>query len=85
VENILKNKTLKRRKYWTVCIDIESIHNRPHLTSKIPLQNGNMIRPQGISSQHIMIINTYAFDSIVQFLLIGYRDGSYITTILITP
>jgi len=24
--------------------------------------------------RHIMIINTCAFDSIVQFLLIGYRD-----------
>jgi len=70
-----KDKTLKRGKYLAVYPDIDNIHNRPHLTSKIPLlQNGNMLRPQGTTGQYVMIINTCAFDSIVQFLLIGYRD-----------
>lgn len=70
-----KDKALKRGKYLRVCPDIESIHKKPRLTSKIPLlQNGNVLRPQNISGQYVMLRNTCAFDSIVQSLLIGYRD-----------
>lgn len=66
---------MKRGKYVTVCPDIISIHNKPQTSFKIPLlQNGNCLRPQQITGQHIMIRNTCAFDAVIQALLVGYRD-----------
>lgn len=47
---------------------------------KIPLlQNGNVLRPQNITGQYVMINSTCAtivqyIDTIVQSLLVGYRD-----------
>lgn len=70
-----KNKKLNRSKYLRVCPDIVSIHNKPNITSKVPLlQNGNMLRPQNVSGQYCMLNNTCAFDSIIQSLLVAYRD-----------
>jgi len=70
-----KKKKSKRGKYLKICPDIVSIHNKPQLSLKIPLlQNGNMLRPQKIARQNVMITNTCAFDAIVQSLLVGYRD-----------
>lgn len=71
-----QEKDLPRRgKYLRLCPDIDSIHDKPQLTSKIPLlQNGNMLGPQNIAGQYAIIVNTCAFDTIVQSLLVGYRD-----------
>lgn len=65
----------KRSKYLRICPNIDSIHNKPQLTSKISLlQNGNMLGPQNVTGQYVMIENTCAFDAIIQSLLVGYRD-----------
>lgn len=70
-----KDKDSKRGKYLRICPDVDSIHNKPRVTSKIPLlQNGNILSPQHISGQNIMVKNTCAFDAIVQSLLVGFRD-----------
>lgn len=70
-----KERNLIRGKYVTVCPDVTSIHNRPRVSSKIPLlQNGNILRPQQISGQHVMVKHTCAFDTTIQALLVGYHD-----------
>lgn len=70
-----KEPNLKHGKYVTVCPDVISIHNKPQVSSKIPLlQNGNNLRSQQIAGQHVMVKNTCAFDSMFQALLVGYRD-----------
>ena len=41
-----QDKESKRGKYLRICPDVDSIHNRPYITSKIPLlQNSNILRP----------------------------------------
>lgn len=41
-----KNNNLKRGKYLRICPDVNSIHNKPHLSTKIVLlQNGNNLGP----------------------------------------
>lgn len=66
---------MKRGKYVTVCPDIISIHIKPQASFKIPLlENGNNLQSQQIAGQHVMIRNTCAFDSVIQALLVGYRE-----------
>lgn len=70
-----KDNIPTRGKYLTICPDINSIHNKPRVTFKIPLlQNGNILRPENIAGKYIMIKNTCAFDSFIQSLLVAYRD-----------
>lgn len=38
------------------------------------LENGNHLRSQQIAGKHVMIRNTCAFDSVIQALLVGFRD-----------